>query len=94
MSATTTARPKVVTRTNVDQLLDHRLLEVRMRDKPDGTQVWWSVRRNGQTRLGVRYPNRISIPLKAGLKTYGKITEADFDENGVLDPAQYRVKRD
>lgn len=85
----------VITRANIDELLDRRLIEVRMRDRAGdkpGTQHWWQIRRNGQTWHGKRDPKQLRIPVKAGLKTYGRITEADFAADGTLDPKQYRIK--
>lgn len=38
---------------------------------------YWKLRRNGQTKLWKRSPERFSIPVKAGLKSYGRIEETD-----------------
>jgi hypothetical protein len=44
---------------------------------------WWTVRRNGQTKLWKTRPGEFQIPVKAGLKTCGCITHHCI-EGGVL----------
>ena len=39
---------------------------------------WWRCRRNGQTRTWKRDATRFDIPIKAGWKVYGNITQASI----------------
>lgn len=68
-----------ITRENIDKLLDARRIEAAMRDGK-----WWRIRRNGATKRFKRDPMRIRVPVKAGMKSYYTITEADFGADGVL----------
>ena len=80
----------VITRGNLESLLESGQIEVAMRNGN-----WWQIRRNGATKRWRKDQSRIAIPIKAGLKAFGKITETDFriiDGVEVLDPAQYRAK--
>jgi hypothetical protein len=63
-----------ITRDNIDALLDAGALEVAM---SNGT--WWRIRRNGATKRWKRDPARIYVPFKAGMYTYGAITETHFN---------------
>ena len=69
----------VITRGNVEQLLDAGLLEVEMNNGR-----WWRIRRNGQTKRWKRDPQRIYLPFKAGMKVYGAIETSDFTPWGTL----------
>lgn len=93
----TTVDTLVINRDTVDDLLDHNMIEARIsRHKPwerEANIAWWTIRRNGKTRVGIRNKNKITIPVKAGLNVYGRITEADFLLSGELNPAKYRLKR-
>ena len=66
--------PAPITRANIDTLLDANRLEVAM-----ANGRWWRIRRNGATKRWKRDPARIYIPYKAGMYTYGAITESDFN---------------
>jgi hypothetical protein len=39
---------------------------------------WWKARRNGKTQRWKRDPLRFRIPLKAGLRVTGAVTDADL----------------
>ena len=82
------ANAVVITRDNVDSLLDRRQIEVA---KSNGR--WWEIRRNGATRTFKRDANRIEIPFKAGMRGYGTISQSDFLPNGVINPDTFRVKQ-
>lgn len=43
----------------------------------DGSPQRWKV--NGQVKTWKRSPDRVEIPLKHGLYSYGYLTEADLD---------------
>lgn len=75
-----------VTRETVDALLDAGSLEVAM-----SHGKWWAIRRNGATKRWKRDASRIYVPFKAGMYTYGAITESDF-VNGVLNSAHVRIR--
>lgn len=62
-----------ITRDNIDSLLDNRGIQAHM-----SNGRWWVIRRNGVTRRWKRNAKRIAIPYKAGMYTYGLITEKDF----------------
>lgn len=49
---------------------------------------WWRVRRNGVTKLWARSPGRFRIPIKAGLRTYGEITESTNWDHFKIDPTE------
>jgi len=53
----------------IEKLLDAHKLEAEM-----SNGRWWTIRRNGQTKLWKTRPNEFSIPIKAGLKSYGYLT--------------------
>jgi hypothetical protein len=77
---TTLAQAEPITRDNIDTLLDAGQLEVLM-----SSGSWWRIRRNGATRRWKRDASRIYVPYKAGMYTYGAITESDFNgANGSL----------
>lgn len=78
----------MITRDNVEQLLDARRIEVSV-----GGGHWWVVRRNGATKLWKKSPERIRIPIKAGFRDTGVIDEGDFI-NGALMSDKWRVKGD
>lgn len=65
---------EAITRDNIDALLDSGQLEVQM-----SSGRWWQIRRNGATKRWKRDARRIYIPFKAGIHTYGAITESDFN---------------
>lgn len=95
------ASPIPITRENVDDLLDRRMLEVHIRNGN-----WWEMRRNGATKRWKRDPRRIYIPFKYGFEFYGNLTEADFgipngensfpqsklDGTGKLNSLYFRIK--
>ena len=66
------ARP-LASRDDADSALERGLLYVAM-----GNGKWWRARRNGKTKTWVREPGRFEIPVKAGLKAYGRITQDDI----------------
>ncbi len=82
-------QPVIVTRANVDALLDGGCLQAAM----TGGR-WWTIRRNGATRKWKRDARRIAIPHKMGMYGYGTITENDFDASGHLMTSFYRVNPD
>lgn len=77
----------LITRHNVDQMLDAGQIEVAMRNGK-----WWKIRRNGKTQKWKKDPDRIRIPFKAGMYSYGAITESDFKFDGTLNPELFRLK--
>lgn len=85
-----------VIRHNVEEFLDQGLLYVGMNNGR-----WWQLRRNGVTKRWKRDKDRISIPVKAGLKTCVRITETDFKviaplhkENDRLSGDEFRHRDD
>ena len=74
-----------ITRQNVEQLLSDGLIFVAMRNGN-----WWRIRRNGATKRWKRDASRIYIPFKAGLKSYGALTETDFMPDNRLNSDYYR----
>ena len=70
---------------NFESYLDAGQIEVEM-----SNGCWWRLRRNGKTQRWVRDPHRLRVPIKAGLKAYGAITEDDFDALGRLN-GHYRL---
>lgn len=81
------APPISITRDNVDDLLDRRMIEAKW-----NSGRWYEIRRNGQTQKWKRTPERIQIPYKVMLRDYGQITTANFMPDGVLDPSMFRIK--
>lgn len=77
----------IITRHNVEQLLDSGQIEVLMKN-----DNWWKIRRNGKTQKWKNDPERIRIPVKMGLYGHESITEDDFKADGTLDPANFRLK--
>ncbi len=77
----------VITRANVDSMLDSGRIEVAMKNGN-----WWQIRRNGKTRTWKKDSKRVAIPFKAGMYAYGTITETDFDSAGILDASNYRFR--
>lgn len=45
---------------------------------------FWKLRRNGATQTWKRDPNRFSIPVKAGLKSCGRVTEDDVNRGNFV----------
>lgn len=82
------ANSTMITRDNVDSLLDRRQIEVAM-----SYGKWWEIRRNGATKRFKRDPLRIIIPYRMGLLRHGTITEVDFGSSEILNPDVYRVKQ-
>ena len=56
---------------DIERALDTSKLLVRM-----NSGRLWRCRRNGKTQLWQRTPGKFRIPVKAGLRVYGEITEA------------------
>jgi hypothetical protein len=77
-----------ITRENIDSLLNSGKIEIAMRNGN-----WWRIRRNGATKHWKRDALRIYVPFKAGLSSYGNLTERDFDHNpgNALNPNFFRV---
>jgi len=78
----------MITRNNIDSLLDSHKIEM-----ATANGKWWRIRRNGATKHWKRDPMWIYIPFKAGLYSYGSITEnAFFHDNGEsLNPDHFRI---
>lgn len=78
---------------NIDALLDSGRLEIKMRNGN-----WWRLRRNGATKRWKTDPNRVRVPLKAGLRTYDVIATYAHDlgpKGGHLFNTPYiRVRKD
>jgi hypothetical protein len=86
----------LITRENIDKLIDARLIEVEVSAyKKDVTSLrWWTILRIGRTWRGKRAPERIRLPFKAGLDIYDAITEGHFLTNGGLNPTKFRIKQE
>lgn len=69
------------TRETIEAALDKRILFAHMRNGK-----WWRVRRNGKTQTWKREPMRFRIPVKAGLRAYGEIT------NGNMNDGNWRIE--
>lgn len=76
----------MITRENIDELLDAGRIETLMRNGR-----WWAIRRNGATRKWKRDPSRIRIPIKYGFRSTYAIVEGDFGADGVLCRGAFRV---
>lgn len=61
-----------VTRADIETALDRGNLWVRMNNGN-----FWKARRNGATKLWKTRPADFQIPIKAGLRVTGRITETD-----------------
>lgn len=81
-----------LTRDNVDSLLDAGRLQGAI-SHPSGVR-WWRLRRNGKTRTWKRDASRFEVPVKAGLRTTGRISDADLLSDGTINPAYYRIAPD
>lgn len=68
---------EVITRENVDRLLDAGMIQVLMQNGK-----WRTIRRNGATQRWKRDPNRIRIPIKHGFRGTGAIGNQDFIADG------------
>lgn len=66
-----------INRALIEAMLDNGKLYVRM-----GNQRLWAARRNGATKLWKTRPADYSIPVKAGLKATGRVTETSRVEWG------------
>lgn len=75
---------KPLTRANVEAYLDKGELCAQM-----GNGRWWRIRRNGKTQTWKRDATRFRIPIKAGLKAYGDISD-DNVYGGFIDPSHVR----
>ena len=60
---------------NVEYFLDKGLIEIEMRNGR-----FWTIRRNGATKRWTRDPNRMRIPIKAGLRAHAYLGGANGDE--------------
>lgn len=77
----------LVTRNNIDRLLDAGVLECAI-----NSGRWWPIRRNGSTKRWKRDTMRLYLPIKYGMYGYNAITELDFDvRTGALYSTSYRV---
>lgn len=74
------------TRANFEELLDAGRLETAV-----GPGRWWKLRRNGRTRTWKRDPGRFLVPVKAGFREAGWITNTNFSAEGVLDSTFFRI---
>ncbi len=63
-----------ITRHNVDALLDSGRLEIAMRNGN-----WWQLRRNGATKRWKMDPERVRVPVKAGIRVYDVIATYERD---------------
>ena len=66
----------VMTLYGLEQALDSGRLFVLVSAANDR---WWKARRNGMTKRWKRQPQRFRIPIKAGFKLTGAITDHDLD---------------
>jgi hypothetical protein len=64
------------TREQLETALDAHNLYAHM-----GGGRYWRLRRNGRTQTWVHSPERFRIPVKAGLRSTGRITEANMNES-------------
>lgn len=64
-----------MTREEIEKELDRGNLETKV--YPSGK--YWKIRRNGKTKLWKTRPNEFSISIKAGIHTYGYITQDNMD---------------
>lgn len=62
-----------MTRQELETALDAGGLEAEMTNGR-----WWKLRRNGKTRTWKRDPKRFEVPVKAGLRAYARLGEADL----------------
>lgn len=81
---TLAAPTKPLTRANVDAYLDAHELCAQM-----GNGRWWRIRRNGKTQTWKRSPDSFRVPIKAGLKSYGDISDAHVFGQ-FIDPSHVR----
>ena len=58
-----------MTRNQIEYVLDHGLLYVRMK-----SGNLWQMRRNGRTQTWKTRPKDYRIPVKAGLRLYSELT--------------------
>jgi hypothetical protein len=79
---------KTITRDNLEAILDSGELFAAMRNGN-----WWRLRRNGKTQTWKRDPLRFRIPIKAGLRATGQLTETDLI-NGQLNTDNFRHSED
>lgn len=78
------APTKPLTRANVEAYLDAGQLYVQM-----ANGRWWRIRRNGRTQTWKRDATRFRIPIKAGLKSCGDISDANV-LGQYIDPSHIR----
>ena len=71
----------------VERLLNAGLIEGCVDARADR---WWTLRRNGQTKLWKTRPGHFQIPVKAGLRTCGYITHDNLVDGVLKRP--YRIK--
>lgn len=76
--------PIIRTRDDIERALDAGELFGLMND-----DRFWRLRRNGRTQAWKRDPSRFRIPVKAGLRAYGAITEDNMRPYG-LDRTYFR----
>ena len=63
-----------MTRQRIETALDAGLIEAEMNNGR-----WWRLRRNGKTQTWKTRPGEFRIPIKAGLKACGEITDLNMD---------------
>jgi hypothetical protein len=63
----------IIDRITLEQAIDRGNVWALMRNGR-----WWRVRRNGATQLWKTRPDEYSIPIKAGLRFYTRITHRDI----------------
>lgn len=68
-----------MTRTEMETALDGGRLFARM-----NSGNWWKLRRNGKTKTWKTRPKEFRIPVKAGIWTYGALTETTASDNLVI----------
>lgn len=88
---------KRLTRQNIDEAIDARLIEANMSAYRNGkatTPQWWTILRIGKTWRGKRDTTRIRLPFRSGFDVYGAITEEHFLPDGSLNPTKFRMKQE
>ena len=84
-------RGRAITLNQAKKLRHGQIIYMRSNLNADGTAVRWRV--TGTPKVWVRSPERVSVPLKHGMRHYGHLTEDNLSHFTLKEPPQVKKGR-